>query len=109
GWAAAGLLSFNRAASRSSRERPSRGWALGHLGVGVVLRILGASLDHVFQALFADLAVKRRAADAEAPGHLAHVAGVDLDGELDQVALDLLQRAQVAALVEDAHLHRGRQ
>ena len=54
-----------------------------------------------FQTLFADLAVQGRAADAEAAGDLGHVAGVDLDGVLDQVALDLLQRAQMAALVED--------
>ena len=50
----------------------------------------GASFDHVFQALFADLAIEGRAADAEAAGHLAHVAGVDADGELDQVLLDFV-------------------
>ena len=30
------------------------------------------------------------------------MTGIDLDGVLDQVALDILERAQVAALVEDA-------
>jgi hypothetical protein len=57
------------------------------------------SLQNVFQALFADLAIEGRAANAEATGHLAHMTGIDLDGMLDQIALDLLQGAQVAAVI----------
>src|SRR5579859_4569778 len=56
-----------RSASRCSREGASR-----DLRVGVFDGFIAASLDHVLQALFADLAVERRAADAEEIGR-AHV------------------------------------
>ena len=68
-------------------------------------------LEDAFQSLFADLAVQGRAPDAEAAGDLGHMAGIDLDGVLDQVALDLLERPQVTPVVEDADggLRQGRE
>src|SRR5215217_2461877 len=68
-------------------------------------------LERAFQSLLADLAVQGRATDAEATGDFGHVTGVDLDGVLDEVALDLLQGAQMTAVVEDADggIREGRQ
>ena len=61
--------------------RSSRDLDVGFIGV-----FKGSPFDDVLQALFADLAVEGGAADAEPAGDFAHVAGVDFDGQLDQVA-----------------------
>src|SRR5690606_7321898 len=44
----------------------------------------------------AELAVERRAADAETAGDFGHPPAVVADGEADHVGLDVLERAQVA-------------
>src|SRR5690606_21317387 len=56
----------------------------------------------LLQPLFADLAVEGGAADAQTTGDLRHVAGIDLDGVLDQVAFDFLEGADMAAFIGDA-------
>ena len=47
----------------------------------------------------AELAVKGRAADAEAPGDFGHAAAIMADGEADDVGLDLLERRRWPSLV----------
>ena len=53
-------------------------------------------------AELAQLAVERRAADAEAPRDFGHAAAVMADGEADDVGLDLFQRPQMAVVAVTA-------
>ena len=55
-------------------------------------RVLGGGVD----AELAQLAVERRAADAEAAGDFGHAPAIMADGEADDVGLDLLEAAQMA-------------
>ena len=55
----------------------------------------------------AELAVERRAADAEPPSDFGHAAAIMADGEADDVRLDLLERAQMAVAGVERHARRA--
>ena len=57
-----------------------------------------ALLAHI-EIIFADLAIERRAANAETTRHFTHMAFIEVDGILKDIALDIAQRAQLARLV----------
>src|SRR5689334_22371947 len=54
----------------------------------------------------AELAVERRAADAEAARDFRHAAAIMADGETDDVRFDLFERAQVALVREQCNAAR---
>ena len=70
----------------------------------------GADHQAVFDtdAEFAQLAIKRRAADAEAAGDFGHPAAIVPDGEADDIGLDFLERAQVAVVGVEQHADPAR-
>src|SRR5262245_21546305 len=97
-------------AARSGR-RPGPAPENRRGGNGLVL----PSADALFQAELAHLAIERGAADAEALGHLRHVAAVAPEREADHVGFHGLQRADLAlvgdrrdAELAGARLHRLR-
>ena len=87
-------LALRRKAPRSSRlANVAADRFVGvfrHLGHGLVLQFR-------LQAEFLQLAIEGRAADAQAAGDFRHVAFIDGDGHADDVRLDLLELAHMAA------------
>ena len=57
----------------------------------------------------AELAVERRAADAEPARDFGHAAAIMADGEADDVGLDLFERAQMAVVGEERDRRRAGQ
>src|SRR3954451_171003 len=55
----------------------------------------------------AELAVKGRAADAEAAGDFGHPAAIMADGEADDVGLDIFEHPQMAVAGEQSDLGRA--
>src|SRR3990167_2996306 len=53
---------------------------------------------HVVDPKARELAVERRATDAQPPCNLGHASAIMADGEADDVRLDILERAQIAIL-----------
>src|SRR5262245_15987297 len=53
-------------------------------------------------AVFLELAVKGRTTDSKPPRHFAHLAVIVFDGEADHLQLDIGERPDIAALVEQA-------
>src|SRR5262245_53885246 len=51
------------------------------------------------EAILPELAIERGTADAETAGDFAHVAGIMLDGQANDVALDGFQGSQVAGFI----------
>src|SRR5262245_34084072 len=49
-----------------------------------------------------ELAIERGAADLQPPGHLGHLSAVMGDGEANDLALDLLQGADVAGGIDES-------
>src|SRR3569833_2740927 len=62
----------------------------------------GGVADVAVEAVIAKLAVERRAANAERPGHLRHASAVALEGKLDQLALERLEGPHIAAGIEES-------
>src|SRR6185312_7923915 len=60
-----------------------------------------------FQAQALELAVERRAADFQPPRHFRHLPVMVGDGEADDLALDLLERAHVPGRVGEVQRRRG--
>src|SRR4051794_39893149 len=54
----------------------------------------------------AELAVERRAADAEPASHLRHTSAIVADGEADNVGFDFLERPQMAFARVERHARR---
>src|SRR4051794_8321492 len=68
--------------------------------------LCGGALDLALQAEIFQLAVERRAADAESARHLRYVAAVMPQGEADDVGFDLVQAADVAGHIDEGHAVR---
>src|SRR5215813_8168588 len=64
--------------------------------VALVADVAGSLIALVVEPERIELAVERRAADAQPPRHLRHLSAIMRDRESDGLGLDLLERAYVA-------------
>src|SRR4051812_45834951 len=78
----------------------------GSGGVGAANAAASASSSRINSEV-AELAIERRAADAEAARDFGHTAAIMADGEADDVRLDIFQHAQMAVAGEQSYLRRS--
>ncbi len=65
-------------------------------------RLGGLALNPIVQTIFPQLAVERRPADPQRTGDARHAPAIVLEGERDEVALEIGQGGDFAAGIDEA-------